>query len=300
MAKFHKKPNKSAPTTNQQEEQKNNQIFSSTTNKIADSLKEFNALSDEERKKYNTSLSAETLNSLTPEEKIDLNNPAFLEQFWEFFKKNHPNLLGEIESKDKLTIYTQHLEDKGFSLENLTDKRYATLLHEEIREKDPEDVAINKSLKELEEYCDEEIKTQNMPASIFSDFAQEAGFETTPKISIKKSGKIKKINDLHNLRTDFLEKNSIKLREQQKKQAESILTPNYIPAERILITATIKKLKTNFKNQDLVDFEDQFKLPITIHSPIKNLRVLATEFKSFLDSHNIDETTRKKIDKTII
>jgi hypothetical protein len=36
---------------------------------------------------------------------------AYLDQFWEHFKKEHPNLLDKIDKKD-LPIYIQALEDK--------------------------------------------------------------------------------------------------------------------------------------------------------------------------------------------
>ena len=38
-------------------------------------------------------------------------NKEYLEQFWEYFKKNHPNLLDKIEKKD-LPVYIQALQEK--------------------------------------------------------------------------------------------------------------------------------------------------------------------------------------------
>ncbi|MEI8008824.1 MAG: hypothetical protein WCI00_05545 [bacterium] len=38
-------------------------------------------------------------------------NKEYLEQFWEYFKKTHPNLLDKIDRKD-LPVYIQALENK--------------------------------------------------------------------------------------------------------------------------------------------------------------------------------------------
>jgi len=38
-------------------------------------------------------------------------NEKYLEQFWEYFKKEHPNLLDKIDKKD-LPIYMQTIENK--------------------------------------------------------------------------------------------------------------------------------------------------------------------------------------------
>lgn len=279
MAKkvYHKKP--ATGNIPQQEGVENWKSLSKQANiKIEESLKNFSKLSNKQRE--------------------DLFwNKDFLDQFWDFFKDEHPNLLDEIDSQEKLTIYVQNLEKKWFSLENIINNTQE--LHEEFKETKDEKQVITQSLKELEEYCK---KSENkMPAHIFQSFANDIKLGISP-ITITKNTKINKLGNLLSVRTHYLEDNGIVLKDHQKTQVEKILQPGYLPTERLLISATIKKIKRNLPDNLLSDFEADFPLPIDIHSPFENLKNLQQQRRIFLDSHKsqIDENLARKLDKIII
>lgn len=222
----------------------------------------------------------------------------FLDQFWAYFKEKHPNLLDEIESQDKLAIYVQHLEKKGFSLTQIIEK--APILHEEFKESETEKTAITKTITNFQEYCKDNKK--QLPANVFNDFMKEIGAETDPEIIISPDGKIKKMGDLIQLWNNFLEANNIKLKENQKKQCEDLLTPDYLPTERLLITTAVKKIKKYLPKELEKDFDEQFASPITIFSKIQNLKELKNQRQIFLETNKekIDKNLAKKLDGIIV
>ena len=89
--------------------------------------------------------------------------------------------MDEIESRDKLTIYVQHLEKKGFSVQNLQED--APVLHKYLNEGINEREAITTNLSDLQKFCDD--KTNGMPDYIFKDFAREMDFDAEPEVRIK-------------------------------------------------------------------------------------------------------------------
>jgi len=93
----------------------------------------------------------------------------YLEQFWEYFKIEHPNLLDKIDKKD-LPVYIKALENKGFSVDTL--RQNASKLNEEFKDTDTEQQVIEKSLSELKKFCTD--KTNNLPDDIFDKFADAA------------------------------------------------------------------------------------------------------------------------------
>lgn len=277
--KPHQKKDSAVNMTQQDTEQTNKSLSKLANNKIEESLKEFSKLSEKERDELPWS-------------------KEFFEQFWEYFKEQHPNLLDEINSQEKLTIYVQNLEKKGFSLENLM--KNSKELHKEFKETNNEKESIIESLKKLKDHCNN--PENKMPANIFNDFANDINLKTTPNIDIDKKTKISKIGNLFSVWTNYLENNGIKLKDNQKSEAEKILCPRYVPTERLLISATIKKIKKNLPDTLLSDFESAFLLPIDIHSSFENLKDLKQQRTLFLDGHKtqIDENLAKKLDKIII
>lgn len=263
----------------QQEIEKTNKSLSSLSNKkIEESLKDFSKLSEKER--------------------TDLFwSKDFFEQFRSYFKKQHPNLLDEIDSEDKLTIYVQNLEKKGFSIRNITQSK---IFQKEMKETTNEKQTIIDSLKQLQEYCSD--WENKMPANIFEDFAKEINLKTSPRLEILSTTKITKIGNLFTLWKKFLEDNNITLKEYQKDYAEKTMNPNLLPTERLLISASIKKIKKNLPASLLSDFTTRFPLPIDIHSPFENLRNFKNERDLFVDAHSteIDEKLEKKLNNIIV
>lgn len=264
----------------EQESEKDTKSISKLANsKIEESLKDFWKLNQKERDNI-------------------LDSEDFFEQFWEFFKQKHPMLLDEIDSQEKLTIYVKSLEKMWFSLENIM--KNTKELHKEFKETLDEKTTVKDSLKQLQQFCE---KTENkMPSDIFGKFANEIGLKTTPNIEITEDTKITKIWELLTFWTKFLENNNIKLKPNQKSETENILSPNYLPTERLLISATIKKIKKNLPEELHWDFDLDFPIPVNIHSSFQNLKDLKQKRTLFLEWHKwqIDEELAKKLDKIII
>lgn len=275
-----KKTNKKTSITPEQQEiEKTNKTLSSLSNKkIEESLKDFSKLSEKER--------------------TDLFwSKDFFEQFRDYFQQQHPNLIDEIGSQENLTIYVQNLEKKGFSIKNITQNKD---FQKEMKETTNEKQTIIDNFKQLQSYCSD---TENkMPANIFDDFAKEINLKTTPRIEILPTTKISKIGNVFDAWKKFLEDNNIKLKDYQKDQTENILSSNFLPTERLLISASIKKIKKNLPATLIADFDTRFPLPIDIHSPFENLRNLKNERDLFVDAHRseIDEELEKKLNSIIV
>jgi len=101
---------------------------------------------------------------------------------------------------------------------------------------------------------------------------------------------------------DFLKKEDIHLGETIAQHAEQILTPNYNPTERIMVTVAIAKMKKELKGTLKAAFDAQFPLPIDIFSPYQDLLSFKNTLKDFLDDHasEIDESLAKKLDSVIV
>ena len=223
-------------------------------------------------------------------------NKEYLEQFWEYFKENHPNLLDKIDKKD-LPIYIQSLENKWFSLQNI--QKNAGKLTEEFKDEDTEIHVVNKSLATLKTFCADESNA--VPEDTFKKFADVAWFDHTT-LDISPDGKIKILDDLPLLWKKFLEKENITLWETAGKQAERILTPNYNPTERVMITVAITKIKKELKGSLKTAFSSRFPLSVDIFSTCQDLLTFRDELKNFLDDHasEIDELLAKKLDSIIV
>lgn len=247
--------------------------------KIEESLKDFSKLSEKERKEY-------------------FWDKEFFEQFREFFKEKHPKLLDEIWNLDNLKIYLENLKNMWFSLKNIMNKTKD--LHREFKETLDEKTTITKNLKDLKVFC--ENSDNKMPIWIFNNFANEIWLKTTPNIEITPDTKITKIWEISKLRKKFLEDNDIKLKDYQKDEIQNFLSPNYLPTERLLISATIKKIRKNLPEELHWDFDIEFPTPINIHSRFQNLKDLKQLRTIFLEWKKsiIDETLAKKLDKIII
>jgi len=271
--------NKNQANTNNWQDNLAKDFSKIATTKISDALNVFNTITEDERKEQ-------------------FGDTSFIDQFWEYFKENHSNMLEEINSKEKITIYLQQLEKKWFSIENI--QTNAKTYNEAFGEKEPEKTVITESLKSMKDYCNE--SGNKMPKDIFHDFAQEAWFDIDPNIRIPKTSKIKKITDIISIRKNYLEDKWIKLKDNQIEQTNKILKPDYIPAERLLITASIKKIKKNLPNWLQEDFDEEFQIPLNINSSIQNLLDFKKRWQIFLSSHTdqIDKKLDKDLDKIII
>ncbi len=223
-------------------------------------------------------------------------NKEYLEQFWEYFKKNHPNLLDKIDKKD-LPVYIQTLEDKWFSIENI--KENTNKLHEEFKHEDTELQVIDKSLSELQKFCADDIN--NVPDGTFKKFADAAWFDHST-LEISPDGEIHILDNLPVVWKIFLEKEGIELWKTATAQAERILTPNYNPTERIVVTVAIAKIKKELKGSLKTAFSTRFPLSVDIFSSCQDLLTFRDELKNFLDDHasEIDQSLAKKLDSIIV
>jgi len=223
-------------------------------------------------------------------------NKEYLEQFWEYFKQERPDLLDKIDKKD-LPAYVKAIENKWFSIANIT--KNASKLNEEFRAEDTETHAIQQSLSGLQKFCKDKIN--NVPDGTFKKFADEMWF-THDKLAISPDGKIKTIDGLPGLWKKFLENEGIKLGDTSAEEAERILTPDYNPTERAMVTIALTKIRKELKWGLRAAFDAQFPLPVDIFSSYQDLLSFKTEWTHFLDDHaaEIDKPLAKKLDSVIV
>ncbi|MEI7919470.1 MAG: hypothetical protein WCH65_04670 [bacterium] len=119
---------------------------------------------------------------------------------------------------------------------------------------------------------------------------------------IDPEGNIKNIDDLLRLREDFTKKERIVLGEKVTKQIERVLSPDYNPTERMMVTVAITKIKKELKGKIKADFDQQFSLPIDIFTSYQDLLSFRDEWMQFLTDHSgeIDEGLAKKLDRIIV
>jgi len=229
--------------------------------------------------------------------KIELyGDQKYLDQFWEYFKKEHPNFLDKID-KDDLPVYFQILENRWFTVKRLSTE--ATKFHNEFSEKYTETQVMEESLSTLNDFCNN--KQNNIPDHIFKDFADFAWFDYT-SCTLSPDGRLRTIDSLPILRKEFLEKKSIVLSPAILDMSERILTPDYNPTERVMITVAITKLRKELKWSLKAAFDQDFSLPIDVFSPYQNLLDFKNQWIFFLETHasQIDESLAKKLDSVTV
>lgn len=248
--------------------------------------------------------SFDSFDKIDEAKRIDLyGDKDLILQFREHFKKTNPNLLDQIDQKD-LPVYLQSLEKKWFKLGNL--KEESKILKEEIWESESEITVIKSSLGKLKDFCD--VPINKIPPHIFSDFATEAGFSTTP-LNIDSTSNIRSVDDLWKRWKRFAETKhvtvdgqTLRLKDFHTDDISAILCPDYNPTERIVVQIAIEKIRKVLPAPLKADFDVMFPLPIDAHSMMISLDVFKTSWQVFLDTHEaqIDEPLRKKLDDTIV
>lgn len=223
-------------------------------------------------------------------------NQEYMDQFWAYFTKEHPNLLDTIDKKD-LPIYIHALENKWFSLQNIAQN--ANKLHESFKAEDTEQHVMENCLSELKKFCDD--ATNAVPSTAFEDFSKIAWFDTR-NFTISSTGVLKTIDDLSGLWQKFLEKEGIKLGDSSAEHAQRILTPQYNPTERVMVTVALTKLRKELKGDLRTAFDAKFSLPVHIFHSYQDLLNFRDEWRDFLDDHasEIDESLAKKLDSIIV
>lgn len=229
--------------------------------------------------------------------KIELyGDKDYLEQFRAFFSKEYPYLLDTIDKKD-LPIYIKAIEDKWFSIKNITEN--TKKLHEEFASDYTESHVIEKSLDNLRKFCDDKIN--NIPDNTFNKFASKVWF-THDTLVISPDGSIKNVDGLPMLWKKFLDNEGITLGKTSAEHAEKILTPDYNPTERLMVTVAITKIRKELKGSLKTAFDLQFPLPIDIFTSYRDLLTFKVEWTQFLDDHasQIDAWLAKKLDDVIV
>jgi hypothetical protein len=102
---------------------------------------------------------------------------------------------------------------------------------------------------------------------------------------ISPDGSIKTVDGLPMLWKKFLEKEGITLGKTSAEHAEKILTPDYNPTERLMVTVAITKIRKELKGSLKTAFDDQFSLPIDIFSSYRDLLTFKVEWTQFLYDH---------------
>jgi len=284
--KKHGKPLDKDQHNNPEYEKKNINITHPFMKELEGAFDNFNKIPEHQRVKYGTG--------------------KYLEQFREYFKEEHPNLLDKIDKKD-LPVYMQAIEKKWFTFCDVQDKENeekVDSIHREFDPKDTEQHVMEKSLKNLHDFCDDSVN--NLPGDLFSKFASFAWFNPT-NFRINAGSKFKTVDDLYPIWNKFLEKEGVSLTDTVANHAAKILIPDYNPTERIMVEIALNKIRKELKGKLRSDFDERFFDSehigkINIHSPYQDLLSFRREWLSFLTEHksNIDEWLAKKLDEIIV
>lgn len=234
-------------------------------------------------------------------------NEKYLEQFWEYFKAEYPNLLDKISKKD-LPVYLQAIKDKWFTIGNI--KKNSDRLHREFESGDLEMNVINKSLSDLKEFCEDPIN--KMPDSVRNNFADSVGCDKTD-CTIKSTGRLRTVDDLRKYRKEYAEtemivpiwwnpKFPIRLKEYHMEAIQKILNPNYNPTERIMINIAINKIRKVLSGSLKAAFDAQFPQQVDAFSNYQDLNSFAEDRVQFIKDHaaQIDESLAKELDDVIV
>jgi len=231
----------------------------------------------------------------------------YIEQFWEFFKKEHPNLLDKIDKKD-LPLYLEAIEDRGFTVANI--KENTGKLHREFADEHTELHVMEQSITDLKDFCEDKVNA--MPSRVWEEFAEKAWFDKN-SCKIFSDGKLKTIDDLRILWKQFTETKTItlswdwaskdvRLKDYHVESIEKILNPNYNPTERIMVMVATNKIREELKWSLRTEFDKQFPLNVDAFSDCQNLLTFKDELSFFLWEHasEIDESLAKKLDSVIV
>lgn len=172
-------------------------------------------------------------------------------------------------------------------------------LHQEFAPEKPEREVMQETLSSFKTFCHTPINA--IPSGLFEKFSQELGFDAT-HCSIPSSSSLRTIDDIYALWKAFIEKEGIVLKDNQKKNIEILLCPQYNPTERIVVEVAIGKLAKELPRTLKLDFTKRFPAKLDAFSPFSNLRVFARERRLFLDdhAHEIDDALAKQLDSIIV
>lgn len=232
------------------------------------------------------------------EKRINLyGDQKYLDQFWEYFKEMHPNLLDQIDKND-LPIYMATIEKKWFTLSSFA--KNAATLHREFSDENTEKQVMEQSLSDLKDFC--ETPAHGIDEHVFRDFARFAWFDYNHCVLDDSDGKLTDIGKLSSVWKEFLKKEKITLPADALTQTEAILLPEYNPIERIMITVVIDKIKKTLKWSLRDEFNLKFPTPITVFSSSLDLISFKDTWIDFLWEHEseIDEDLAKKLDAVIV
>lgn len=239
----------------------------------------------------------EGFNKIPEQERAELyGNQKYLEQFWEYFKQEHSNLLDRIDQKD-LPRYIKAIEDQWFSL--ATVQKNAGKLSAEFKSEDTEQHVMEHSLKQLQDFCENE--NNQIPQGTFKKFADAAWFSYA-SLLISSDGKFKNIDDISPFWKAFIEKEAITISDSSAETIENILNPNYNPTERIMVSVLLSKIKKIFTWSLRSAFDAKFSLPISIFVPYQDLLGFRDEWRIFIADHasEIDEALAKQLDALVV
>lgn len=236
-------------------------------------------------------------NDISADKRAELyGDKEYLDQFWEYFKHEHPNILHKIDKED-LPVYFHILEKRWFTIKRLTSE--TTKFHNEFSDKYTETQVMEESLSSLKDFC--QNKQNNIPANTFKDFADFAWFDHA-SCTLSPDGRLRTVDGLLILWNEFLQKNNISLSSTMLDMSERILTPDYNPTERVMITVAITKLRKELKWPLKTAFDKDFPLPIDVFSPYQNLLDFKNQWLFFLETHasQIDQSLAKKLDSVTV
>ncbi len=239
----------------------------------------------------------ENFDKIDNEKRINLyGDQKYLDQFWEYFKETHPNMLDQIDKND-LPIYMSTIEKKWFRVSSFV--KNAASLHREFSDDVSERQVMEESLSKLKKFC--ETAGTTLPADIFANFARFAWFDST-HCRLDSDGKMIDIGSLISVWNEFLKREKITLSADALQNIETILFPTYTPTERIMITIALQKIRKELPWSLKDDLDMAFSMPITVFSSHLHLTDFKEHWLHFLTDHSdeIDENLAKKLDAVIV
>ena len=245
----------------------------------------------------NLKVAFDEFNDISVDKRIELyGDQEYLDQFREYFKKEHPNILDKIDKED-LPIYFHILEKEWFTIKRLTTD--TAKFHNEFSDTSTETQVMEESLSTLKNFC--QNKQNNLPLDLFKYFADFAWFDHT-SCTLSPDGKLRIVDSLPVVWKEFLHKKQISLNSTMLNMSERILTPEYNPTERAMIGVAIRKLRKELSWSLKAAFDQDFPLPIDVFSPYQNLLDFKNQWIFFLETHasQIDESLAKKLDSVIV
>lgn len=100
----------------------------------------------------------------------------------------------------------------------------------------------------------------------------------------------------------FVEKENITIKENQAKNIETLLCPEYDPVERSIVDIALTKIEKELSGKLRQEFMAKFPQPVDVFSPHQTLLRFKNDWINFVEDHrdSIDTKLAKKLDAVLV